>query len=91
MTVPLDQPIRRAAVLWRRSGDRVLIRRRGNEHLLVLADTGVDLWLELDQPTTVAALAEQLAASYDAPVEQVAPDVQAAIVQLVADGAVEAS
>lgn len=69
----------------------MLIRRRGNEHLLVLADTGVDLWLELDEPTTVGGLAEQLAATYDAPVEQVAPDVQSAIAQLVADGAVEAS
>lgn len=91
MTIPLDQPIRRAAVLWRRSGDRVLIRRRGNDHLIVLADTGVALWLELSEPTTVGGLAERLAESHGASVDQVAPDVQAAVTRLVADDVVEAA
>ncbi|MEM8748256.1 MAG: PqqD family protein [Actinomycetota bacterium] len=91
MTVPLDQSVRRAPVLWRRSGDRVLVRRRGNEHLIVLADTGVGLWLELAGPMTVGDLAERLAVAHDAPVDQVAPDVQAAIARLVADGVVVAT
>ena len=91
MTIPLDQPVRRGAVLWRRSGDRVLIRRRGSDHLTVLADTGVALWLELGEPCTVGVLGERLAEVYGAPVEQVRTDVQAAIARLVADGVVVAS
>lgn len=90
MTPSLDQPIRRAAVLWRRSGDRVLIRRRGDEQLTVLADTGVSMWLELAEPITVGELAARLAELHGAPVEQVTPDVQAAIAQLVTDAVVVA-
>lgn len=90
MTPSPEQPIRRAAVLWRRSGDRVLIRRRGDDQLTVLADTGVSMWLELAEPTTVGGLAERLAELHGASVEQVTPDVQAAITRLIADDVVVA-
>ena len=90
MTLSLDQPIRRAAVLWRRSGDRVLIRRRGDDQLTVLADTGVSMWLELAEPTTIGDLAERLAELHGAPVADVTSDVQAAIERLVADDVVVA-
>ncbi|MEO0494346.1 MAG: PqqD family peptide modification chaperone [Actinomycetota bacterium] len=91
MTVPLDQPIRRGPVLWRRSGDRVLIRRRGNDHLVVLGDTGVSMWLALAEPTTVGALAAELAEAHGALLDQVTVDVQAAVARLVADEVVIAS
>ena len=86
--VPLETPIRRGPVLWRRSGDQVLMRRRGNDHLVVLGGTGVALWLALAEPTTVGEMAEALAAAHEAPLAVVTDDVQAAIASLVADGVV---
>ena len=90
MTMSLEQPIHRAAVLWRRSGDRILIRRRGDDQLIVLADTGVALWLELAEPITVDGLARRLAETHGAPIDQVVGDVQGAITRLVADQVVVA-
>ncbi len=89
-TLSPDTPIRRGAVLWRRSGDQILVRRRGDDRLTVLAGTGVALWDGLAEPTTFAALAAALAAAHAAPVETVTDDLRAAIDTLVADDVVVA-
>lgn len=87
--VAADRTVRRAPVLWRRSGDHVMIRRRGDDELVVLAGTGVALWLELSSPTTVADLIERLAAAHQAPAEVVGPDVREALSTLIDRAVVE--
>lgn len=86
--VPLDTRIRRGPVLWRRSGAQILIRRRGDDRLTVLAGTGVALWDELVEPVTLETLAARLAAAHAAPVETVTSDLQASIETLLGDGVV---
>ena len=88
--VPLDQRVRRADVLWRRAGDRVLIRRIGNDNLLVLAGTGAELWATIDGERTVGAIVASLAEAHDVGVDVVSADVQAAIAELVAEQVVVA-
>ena len=90
-TVPLDRRVRRADVLWRRAGDRVLIRRLGNDELLVLAGTGAALWDALGFERTAGAVAATLAEAHDAAVDVVAADVQAALADLVDQQVVVAS
>ena len=82
--VPLDQRVRRADVLWRRAGDRVLIRRRGDDDLLVLAGTGAELWEAMDAERTVEAIVVSLADAYDVAVDVVSSDVRNALADLVA-------
>ena len=82
--VPLDQRVRRADVLWRRAGDRVLIRRLGDDDLLVLAGTGVDLWEAMDTERTVDAIVVSLADAHAAAVDRVRADVQSALADLIA-------
>ena len=84
----LETPLRRGPVLWRRSGDQVMIRRRGIDQLVVLAGTGVALWDGLATPTTLGALVEDLAAAHGAPPETVDRDVRAALASLIADDVV---
>ena len=87
---PLDQRVRRADVLWRRAGDRVLIRRIGNDNLLVLAGTGAELWATIDGERTVGAIAASLAEAHGVAIDVVSADVQAAIAELVAEQVVVA-
>ncbi|MEM9519790.1 MAG: PqqD family protein [Actinomycetota bacterium] len=88
-SLPLDTVVRRGDVLWRRSGDQVMIRRRGVDSLTVLAGTGVALWDALHQPVSVAELAEVLAGVHDAPVDVVESDVGAAVATLIEQGVIE--
>ena len=83
-----EQPVARGPVLWRRSGDQILIRRRGDDELVVLAGTGGALWNALVEPTTLGALARRLADEHDAPLDTVGPDVDAAVARLVDEGVV---
>lgn len=87
-SVPLDQRVRRADVLWRRAGDRVLIRRIGSDNLLVLAGTGAELWAAIDAERTVGAIVASLAEAHGVTTGVVAPDVQRAIAELIAERAV---
>ena len=87
--VPLDQTVRRADVLWRRVGDRVLIRRRGDDELVVLAGTGVALWDALSEGATVDTLVAALAEAHDASPAAVGPDVQVAVASLIDQRVVE--
>ena len=89
--VPLDRRVRRADVLWRRAGDRVLIRRPGNDDVLVLAATGAALWEALAFERTAGAVAATLAEAHGAAVDVVAADVQQALADLVEQQVVVAS
>lgn len=84
--VPLDRKVRRAKVLWRRAGDRILIRRPGDDEVVVLTDSAVALWETLEAETTVGELVAAAAGS--AP-ETVGADVQAALGTLLARRVVE--
>lgn len=80
-----ETPLRRGPVLWRRSGDQVMIRRRGDDELIVLAGTGVALWDGLADPTTLGALVADLAAAHGATPETVDHDVRTALASLITD------
>ncbi len=86
--LPLDQVVARAAVLWRRSGDQILIRRRGNDEIVVLAATAASLWDCLQTPRPMAELVDELGRLHETDPNQIAPDVQAAVDVLVAQQAV---
>jgi len=81
--VPLDQPVRRADVLWRRVGERILIRRLDDPDLVVLADTAVDLWDALAEAATVTAIVDALATAHGASVDAITADVQLAVTSLI--------
>ena len=85
--IPLDRTVRRAGVLWRRAGGRILIRRPGDDE--VLADSAVALWETLEAETTVGELVAALAAAAGAAPETVGADVQAALGTLLARRVVE--
>ena len=87
-TVAPDTALGRGPVLWRRSGDQILIRRRGQDRLVVLAGTGVALWSALQTPVTFAELVTELATAHDAPVERVSDDLQVTVANLLDDGVV---
>lgn len=86
----LETPLRRGPVLWRRSGDQVMIRRRGDDRLIVLAGTGVALWEGLAAPTTLGALVEDLAVAHDAATETVDRDLRTTLASLLDDEVVVA-
>ncbi len=79
---------RRNAVLWRRTYDRVVILVPGKDGFLTLSATGCDLWAALETPGTLRALAQRLAAIYEAPVEQIAADIIPVIENLERGGAI---
>lgn len=84
-----DEPIyRRNDVLWRRTYDRVLILIPGRDGILTLQGSGRDLWAALEEPGSVQALAQRLAAIYAAPVEHIASDIVPVIDDLARRGAV---
>lgn len=89
--VPLDQRVRRADVLWRRAGDRILIRRLGDDDLLVLAETGAELWEAMHTERTVEAIVVSLADAHTVAIDVVSSDVQTAVAELIAERVVVAS
>ncbi len=84
----LDQVVRRADVLWRRSGPTILIRRPGEDQLAVLADTGLALWEAIVEPITVGDLCDHLSSSYGVDMQVVIDDVEVALMDLVDRGVV---
>ena len=81
-----DDIVRRGDVLWRRTLDGVLIRRRGDPEVVLLAGTGVALWETLDSPRPVADLAARLATAHDADRREVERDLGGIVDELVASG-----
>jgi hypothetical protein len=88
----IDEPVyHRSDVLWRRTYDRVLILVPGRDGILTLQGSGRDLWAALEEPGSVGALSQRLAAVYTAPVEQIASDIVPVIEDLARRGAVNVS
>ncbi len=81
--LPLDHTVRRADVLWRRSGGSIMVRIPGHDEVVVLADTGVALWQRLSDPVRVHQLCDELAAAHDADLETVRGDVAVALDDLI--------
>jgi hypothetical protein len=80
--------VRSPEALWRQAGRVVLVRTVADPHVTELFDTGVLLWLALVEPITASELAVELAAVVGVPVEVVAPDVRAAVADLLRRGVV---
>jgi hypothetical protein len=78
-------------VLWRRTYDRVIILVPASGELVTLQATARDLWAALDEPGSVGELAERLAALYDAPLEQIASDIEPVLEELGRRGALDVS
>ena len=91
VTLVPDTVLHRSPVLWRRSGDQVIVRRRGDDRLVVLSGTGLALWEAIAEPITFDALAAGLACAHDAPLDTVAADLRVALDSLIAGGVVELS
>jgi hypothetical protein len=79
---------RRPGVLWRRSLDAVIFLGEGGGDPKTLGGGGPELWELLDEPRSVAELAELLAAGFGADPVAVAADVRATLVELERLGAV---
>lgn len=82
---------RRGDVLWRRTFDRSVLLLPTSGEFVILKATGCDLWAALEDPGSVAQLAERLAAAYGAPIEQIASDIAPVIEELTRCGAVAVS
>jgi hypothetical protein len=52
-------------VLWRRSGDRVVLLPPGSEELVVLEGSAALVWHELERPTDERRLIARLAGRFD--------------------------
>ena len=78
--------LRRADVLWRTVLDGVLIRRRGDDHLILLTGSGVALWRALDQPARLVDLAERLAHDHQIDAVTVVSDMEPVVADLVERG-----
>jgi hypothetical protein len=84
-----EEPVyRRGDVLWRRTYDRVVILVPGRDGYLTLQATGCELWAALEEPGSLHALAQRLAAFYGASVEVIASDIVPVIEDLERCGAV---
>ena len=79
---------RRNDVLWRSTYDRVHILVPGRDGILTLQGSGHQLWAALEEPGSVQALAQRLAAVYAASAEDIAADIAPVIEDLSRNGAV---
>ena len=73
----MDEPgtwARRTDVLWRRSGEALLLMVPGSPDIIALDRSGLELWEELARPATLHGLSSTFAARYGAPPTQVADD-----------------
>jgi hypothetical protein len=85
---PGSRFVRAREVLWRQLADATLVRTVADPEIVELRGTGVLLWLALVEPVTAGDLAMELAAVIGAPVDVVAPDVRAALADLIHRGLV---
>ncbi len=75
--------------LWRYSLRGVLVCPPGTDVSHLVGTPGDVVWSLLDRPASVGALAADLAAAFDAPVEEIGHDVQTLLDELTAIGAVQ--
>lgn len=78
------------AVLWRETGDSVLLLVRDSSRMLTLNGSGAALWTLLSRNRSVSDSAELLAQHFDAPVSDIARDIAPVIEELAAAGALVA-
>jgi hypothetical protein len=69
-------------VLWRATPFAVVVLPQASDHPLVLAGTSAELWDLLDEPRTVAELADELAQRYEAEQGVIAVDLSASLAAL---------
>jgi hypothetical protein len=72
--------------LWRRSGERVVLRNRDGGELHVLEGTGALVWLYLAAPTPVTALVSGFAQQFEIAEAEVADDLDAFVEELAGRG-----
>ena len=80
--------VRAASVLWRRTADRVILLVPPSDELFSLSGTGCSLWDCLSEPTTITAIASELAQQYAVSSEQAEADIAPVLSELVERGAV---
>jgi hypothetical protein len=81
---------RRAAVLWRRTLEAVVLLPVEGDEVVTLAGTGTEIWELLAEPRTLEALVTVLADAHAADPAIVATDVEPVLERLVELAAVEA-
>ena len=72
----MSRYVREPGVLWRRSGDRLLLMPSRSSDVCVLEATGLALWDALAEPAALSEVAARLGALYAVPPEQVAADLE---------------
>jgi len=64
MTDGVERWQRGAAVLWRVSGDRLMLKEASDDDVVVLGPTGVAVWEELVEPTALAEMALRMSVRF---------------------------
>jgi hypothetical protein len=80
---------RAPTALWRTTLSGVIILDKQSECPFRLNGTGADVWALLDQPRTLATLANELSDRFGSPVEQVSEAVEPLLTQLLSARAIE--
>jgi hypothetical protein len=83
--------VRQDEVLWRRSGDAVVLLPAGAQQVLTLEGSGVHLWHLLAEPIALDEAAATLAEAYGTTPDRVAADIAPVLDDLSRRNAVEAS
>ena len=78
-----------ATAVWRRAHGMVLVLPQGANDVVVLTDTGEDIWWTLAEPKTVDEAAYELAEIYGAPLGAIKRDVTPVLDDLVVRGVLD--
>ena len=81
---------RRALVLWRRSGDAVVLLPADGSQVFTLEGSGVDLWHLLSEPIGLDEAADALAEAYGTTSDRVAADIAPVLEELSRRDVIEA-
>jgi hypothetical protein len=73
---------RREHVLWRRTGDAVVLLAGNGRDVFTLEGSGVDLWHLLAEPIGLREAARALAGAYGASEDDVARDIEPVLAEL---------
>lgn len=73
---------RREGVLWRRSGDALVLLVPDADDLVTLSSTGQALWEALAEPADLTQVAKSLSALYGIDADTVAADIEPFLVDL---------
>lgn len=85
--MPEPRYVRDRRVLWRRTADGIVVRRRERQPGTI-SGTGEVLWDLLEEPRTLTALADELSHVYSASADQIARDIAPVLDELTAVGIV---